>query len=229
MFVSLNLLGSLVLDVDGGRLDAKFINNLGAVTDYFTLVKNMRRTLRRLSTSPLRRTAHPSRSQRTSRSAPTRPTPTEPSPEWSSTTAPTKLGEDTSSPYGMTWNNAPAGSHSLTARAVDNLGATTTSNPVNIMVTTQAPAAPTGLTANGIKRKVKLSWVQSSSAGVTQNRVYRSTVSGGPYSLIATLPRTTSYQDTAVTSGTQYYYVVTARNGSNQESGNSNQATATPR
>jgi putative Ig domain-containing protein len=39
MFISLNLLGSMVLDVDGSRLDAKFIDNAGAVRDYFTIVK----------------------------------------------------------------------------------------------------------------------------------------------------------------------------------------------
>ncbi len=39
MFVSLNLLGSLVLDVDGDRLDAKFIRENGATNDQFTIVK----------------------------------------------------------------------------------------------------------------------------------------------------------------------------------------------
>jgi hypothetical protein len=47
----------------------------------------------------------------------------------------TKLGEDPSSPYSVTWNNAPAGSYSLTARATDNNGATTTSAAVNITLT----------------------------------------------------------------------------------------------
>jgi len=39
MVVSLNQLGSVVLDVDGNRLDAKFINSTGGVADYFTLIK----------------------------------------------------------------------------------------------------------------------------------------------------------------------------------------------
>ncbi len=39
MFVSLNVLGSMVLDVNDLRLDAKFINNNGAVADYFTILK----------------------------------------------------------------------------------------------------------------------------------------------------------------------------------------------
>ncbi|MBA2302296.1 MAG: fibronectin type III domain-containing protein [Acidobacteria bacterium] len=41
MFVSLNNLGSLVLDVDGSRLDAKFLDQTGAVRDYFTLLKDV--------------------------------------------------------------------------------------------------------------------------------------------------------------------------------------------
>ncbi|MEQ1898298.1 MAG: putative Ig domain-containing protein [Vicinamibacterales bacterium] len=39
MFVSLDVLGSMVLDVSGNRLDARFIDHTGAVRDYFTLEK----------------------------------------------------------------------------------------------------------------------------------------------------------------------------------------------
>ncbi|MEM1325557.1 MAG: Ig-like domain-containing protein [Bacteroidota bacterium] len=45
------------------------------------------------------------------------------------------LGVDTQSPYEVTWNNATFGSHSLTAIATDDMGATTTSASVNIEVT----------------------------------------------------------------------------------------------
>lgn len=89
------------------------------------------------------------------------------------------------------------------------------------------PAAPTGLTATAGKRKVSLKWAQSATAGVTQNRVYRSTTSGGPYSLRATLSAGTAYADTAVTSGVTYHYRVTALK-SGRESAYSNQASAKP-
>jgi len=46
----------------------------------------------------------------------------------------TLLGTDMSSPYSYTWNNAPAGSYSLTAKATDNDSVVGTSAPVNIMV-----------------------------------------------------------------------------------------------
>jgi hypothetical protein len=91
------------------------------------------------------------------------------------------------------------------------------------------PAPPSNLAANPAgKRKINLNWTQSTSSGITQNKVYRSTTSGGPYTLRATLAATTTYQDTGLTSGTTYYYVVTAVNG-NGESGFSNQASAQAR
>jgi bacillolysin len=47
-----------------------------------------------------------------------------------------KLGEDTTgpSPYSFSWNNVPAGSYTLTAKATDNDGAAATSGPVHITV-----------------------------------------------------------------------------------------------
>lgn len=39
MYSSLNKLGSLILDIDGNRLDAKFINSTGVTEDYFTIAK----------------------------------------------------------------------------------------------------------------------------------------------------------------------------------------------
>lgn len=47
----------------------------------------------------------------------------------------TKLGEDTSSPYTFAWMNVAAGAYSLTARAFDNLGASTNSAAINVTVT----------------------------------------------------------------------------------------------
>ncbi len=43
-----------------------------------------------------------------------------------------KLGEDTSSPYSLVWNNASEGNHTLTAVATDAYGAATTSGAVQI-------------------------------------------------------------------------------------------------
>jgi regulation of enolase protein 1 (concanavalin A-like superfamily)/phosphatidylethanolamine-binding protein (PEBP) family uncharacterized protein len=47
----------------------------------------------------------------------------------------TLIGTDTTSPYSITWSNVPAGTYSLTARATDNGGTTTTSAARSITVT----------------------------------------------------------------------------------------------
>ena len=73
---------------------------------------------------------------------------------------------------------------------------------------------------------VDLSWGASPDPGVGYN-VYRSTVSGGPYTLLNTTPQTgLTYSDSAVTVGATYYYVVRATLVG-LESANSNEAHAT--
>ena len=53
----------------------------------------------------------------------------------------TKLAEDLTAPYTYTWSAVPAGSYSLTARATDDLGATTTSAARGITVRANTPPA----------------------------------------------------------------------------------------
>jgi len=57
----------------------------------------------------------------------------------------TLIGSDTTSPYGITWSNVPAGSYSLTAVATDNGGAATTSSAVSVTVTASS-TLPSGWT-----------------------------------------------------------------------------------
>ena len=53
-----------------------------------------------------------------------------------------KLGEDTTAPYSFTWGGVAAGTYTITARATDNLGTSTTSAPSTITVSA-ANTAPT--------------------------------------------------------------------------------------
>jgi hypothetical protein len=46
----------------------------------------------------------------------------------------TNLGESTAAPYSFTWSHVAAGSYNVLARAIDNLGATTDSAQVAIVV-----------------------------------------------------------------------------------------------
>jgi hypothetical protein len=71
------------------------------------------------------------------------------------------------------------------------------------------PPAPANLTALAGNAQVALAW--NSSLTAASYNVSRSTVHGGPYTLIANTA-TTSYRDTSVNNGTTYYYVVSAVN-----------------
>jgi hypothetical protein len=91
------------------------------------------------------------------------------------------------------------------------------------------PNAPTGLSLNVLRHptgSIICNWTQSTSGGITQNKVYRSTTNGGPYALVASIAPATSFQDNGLTKGTTYYYVVTAVNAGG-ESVKSNQASGT--
>ncbi|HKQ40665.1 MAG TPA: Ig-like domain-containing protein, partial [Verrucomicrobiae bacterium] len=56
-----------------------------------------------------------------------------------------KLGEDTTPPYSFLWVNPPVGTHTLTARATDNLAGRTFSSPVTITVGVSAPPVITSV------------------------------------------------------------------------------------
>jgi xyloglucan-specific exo-beta-1,4-glucanase len=55
----------------------------------------------------------------------------------------TLLGSDATSPYSFAWSSVAAGTYSLTAKATDNAGATTTSAAVSISVASATNQAPT--------------------------------------------------------------------------------------
>ena len=95
-----------------------------------------------------------------------------------------------------------------------------------------APAAPTGLDATAGDMQVSLGWNDNGESDLDGYNVHRSTDSGGsptPYTKInASLVSTNSYTDNTVTSGVLYYYVVTAVDLIANESGYSNEDSATP-
>ena len=226
MFVSLNVLGSVVLDFSTNRLDFQFVNSGGAVQDYFTVIKGV---------------------------APSPPTGLSATPgdslvalTWNASASATsynvKRATTPGGPYTTIAPNVTATSHTDTTVAngttyyyvvsavnadgesADSSELSATPNP------TTPPAAPTNLTASQSgKKKIALAWTQSASPNIVSNRVYRSTINGGPYSVIATVAATTSYQNNGLVSGTTYYYRVTALNNSGLESPQSNQASATAR
>ena len=61
----------------------------------------------------------------------------------------TLLGTATAAPFGYTWNGVAAGSYTLTAKAFDNLGASTTSTVAIVIVASAVPGTNVALAANG--------------------------------------------------------------------------------
>src|SRR5580704_4619678 len=90
--------------------------------------------------------------------------------------------------------------------------------------TTTIPAAPTGVRATAGNAQVAITWTASS--GATSYHVKRATTSAGPFTQISA-PTSTNFNDTGLTNGTIYFYVVSALNSAG-ESANSAAASAKP-
>ncbi len=58
----------------------------------------------------------------------------------------TKIGEDATAPFSVSWTPATPGSHRLIARAIDNVGATQDSTAINVTVGSTPPPTPSKLT-----------------------------------------------------------------------------------
>ncbi|MDR6562223.1 MULTISPECIES: cellulose binding domain-containing protein [unclassified Arcicella] len=86
------------------------------------------------------------------------------------------------------------------------------------------PAVPTNVVATNQNGQVNLTW--DSADGASTYKVKRATISGGPYTEIASVA-TNTYTDNNVTNGTAYYYVITSK-GTNLESGISSEVFGNP-
>ena len=92
--------------------------------------------------------------------------------------------------------------------------------------------APSGVAATvTFGNQISVSWNDSATGTVTSYEVYRSTVGGGPYSLIGTVADTGAgpyvYVDNTVSGGTTYFYLVKALAPPTCSSPNSTEASAT--
>ncbi len=89
-----------------------------------------------------------------------------------------------------------------------------------------APSIPTNLIVVSGAGQVTLDWYDNTEADLEGYNVKRSTESDGPYTTIATLVTASGYTDDSVSSGSTYYYIVTAVDVSSNESNASNEAYA---
>jgi uncharacterized membrane protein len=115
-----------------------------------------------------------------------------------------------SSTMTITVGTTPMGTYPITVTASG--GGIHQTTPVTLTVTAQ----------------VILTWDVSPSQGIAGYNIYRSLTSGGPYTRInSALDPNAAYNDLAVNDGVIYYYVTTAVNTQGQESGYSNESSAT--
>ena len=78
-------------------------------------------------------------------------------------------------------------------------------------VDTTAPAAPTGLTADGAQAGVTLDWDDSAATDLVGYRVYRSASAGGTFTELTSTPVATStYVDTTAPANIEAFYRVVA-------------------
>jgi hypothetical protein len=220
MFYSALHVGSLVLDIDGGRLDARMIRETGAIDDYFSIVKNLP------NTPPQVTMAAPISGATFVAGAHVAVSASAVDQDGSITQVDYYannglIGSSTTAPFAITWNDVPAGHFLLTAAATDSGGATTSSAAVTINVT---PAAPQALMAVSGNAGILLAW--NATDGAAGYTVKRATSSGGPYTTLASGLTSRTYTDVAPATGVTYFYVVSASSAGG-ESANSNQATAT--
>ena len=88
-----------------------------------------------------------------------------------------------------------------------------------------SPEAPAGLTVGAGDTRLPLSWKVANFTSTYTLK--RATVSGGPYTAIASGLTATTFNDTGLTNGTTYYYVVSSSN-TQGESADSAEVAATP-
>lgn len=112
-----------------------------------------------------------------------------------------------------------------TAACVDMNGSICSVGPPD----TDPPAVPGPLSAVPGPGSVSLNWPDNTTdPDWAEFLVYRSLSSGGSYSLVASGLSASQYNDTGLDAGVPVYYVVTSRDASGNESGSSNEASATP-
>ena len=93
---------------------------------------------------------------------------------------------------------------------------------------TTPPAAPTGLTASPAKRKINLNWTANGEPDLAGYNVYRSNSASGTFTkLNSSLVTGTSYTNSGLTSGSTWFYRITAVDTSNNESAPSATVSAT--
>jgi len=120
------------------------------------------------------------------------------------------------------------GTYYYKVKAVDASLESSYSNEDFATANTVPPADPTGLVATDGVEEISLVWNVNTEPDLDGYNVFRSATGGGPYSQVNIgLVATNSYTDTGLFAGGTYYYVIAAVDLGDNESGYSNEDSAT--
>jgi hypothetical protein len=213
MRVSLNTLGSFLLEVDGDRLDARFITSTGAVGDAFTMTKGSP-----ANSAPEVVLTQPLAGTQFNQGALVSLAATASDSDGSVARVDffvneVLIGSDSTAPWSTTWTASAIGTHAAKAVAVDDAGASTVSTAVAFSVSGLPNGAPTGLAATSPSRKrINLVW-KDNATNESGFRIERS-ANGSTWSQVATVgANVQSWANTSgLTSGRTYFYRVRAYN-----------------
>jgi len=225
MFFSLNALGSLVLDVDGNRLDAAFLDNLGNTRDNFAIIKgaspfrpsNLSATALGGNQIDLAWTDNASDEEgfkiyRTTGA-------TSVYSEVATVSADLTTYSDPGLPGGVTYY--------YRVRAYHAGGLSSYSNEVSATTSTAPPATPSSLAATAVSSgQINLTWIDNAN-NESGFKLERKLGAGGTYAEIASVgANLASYSNTGLAASTTYYFRVRAYNAGGN-SAYSNEANAT--
>ncbi len=125
------------------------------------------------------------------------------------------LGSDISSPYSFSWGNVAAGSYTLTAKATDNSGATTTSTPITIQASTIVDFAFISFSGQKANSNINLFWTTNNPGTTYAFKVQRSQKRSsfkdiGNTTVINSSAPSLDYSfiDTAPLTGKNYYRII---------------------
>ncbi|MFZ8965586.1 MAG: DNRLRE domain-containing protein [Steroidobacteraceae bacterium] len=135
MKVNLNVLGSMVLEVNGAQMDAIYLDDAGQVRDRFSLIKQQSGNLAPSVslTSPVTDASFEAPASLLLEASASDADGSVARVDFYANS--TLLGSDASAPYSHSWSGVAAGSYTLRAVAYDNLGAAGRSEEVAVTVT----------------------------------------------------------------------------------------------
>ena len=231
MFISLNSLGSLVLDIDGDRLDAAFIDATGARRDYFTLVKGVAGTppmgpsglgAAAVSSSQINLTWTDASGNETGFRI-ERASGGGAFASVGNVAANVTTFANMGLTAGTTYQYRVVAGNAYGDSPVSNVATATTS------VAAASPAAPTNLTATATaKNRVNLAWVDNS-GNESGFRIERSE-NGTTFTQIASVgPNVRAYANTGLKANRTYHYRVRAYNAAGTSASSNTATVTTPR